>query len=134
MSYRNDLKLQNVRAENERLLREREALRDLSNMMIEKLRDGNERLREHSRLVTNKLERKIVELEGEAKEAGEREVRAWAERDQYMRSNVELVAMVERLRALMKRIVRWEIDVDSQSQPAWDALIRDARAELGGEP
>jgi hypothetical protein len=34
----------------------------------------------------------------EAKDAGEREVKAWAERDQYMQSNVKLVAEIEQLR------------------------------------
>jgi hypothetical protein len=34
----------------------------------------------------------------EAKDAGEREVKAWAERDQYMQSNMKLVAEVQQLR------------------------------------
>mgnify|MGYP001590979540 CR=1 FL=1 len=42
------------------------------------------------------------QLRAEAENAGNREVKAWAARDQYMESNVKLVAMVERLRAALE--------------------------------
>lgn len=41
--------------------------------------------------------------------AGKREVAAWAERDQYLRSNVELVAEIQRLRNALNGIASHEL-------------------------
>jgi hypothetical protein len=51
------------------------------------------------------LRAEIERLTQECDEAGRREVAAWAERDQYMNSNVKLVAEIKRLTASYERQV-----------------------------
>ena len=61
------------------------------------------------------------QLRAEAENAGNREVKAWAARDQYMESNVKLVAMVERLRAAL-------IQLNSAIDGYWNAPHSNHRA------
>jgi hypothetical protein len=52
--------------------------------------------------VKEKVKTEIASLQAELASAGQREVGAWAERDQYLESNVKLVKEIERLREALK--------------------------------
>jgi hypothetical protein len=80
----------------------------------------------------------------EAKDAGEREVKAWAERDQYMQSNVKLVAEIEQLRAVTTtHLMRIQaLDAENETLRAKMKRVNELNADnlqdldslLGGKP
>lgn len=70
----------------------------------------------------HKLKAEIERLQSECAIASKREQAAWAERDQYMNSNVKLVAEIERRKA---KYPYSEIDMDMHVE----AVTKDLRAE-----
>lgn len=94
-----------------------EAATEIKRLKAERVREMNvrkdfvaeiERLRKdnlHWEHQNGLLEAEIGRLERDLKISGDRQVEAWAARDQYMASNVKLVAEIERLQAELRKTI-----------------------------